>query len=112
MISNKNRPRNLIQYSYKFAVIPFGTCDERYIELMNQEGGKPENMCEVLDRAEARGMIKGREEGRLEGRQEGIDESRLDSIRNIMDGLKLTAQQAMDILKIPVSERGKYIDKL
>ena len=108
MISNKNRPRNLIQYSYKFAVIPFGTCDERYIELLNQEGGKPENMCEVLDCAEARGVIKGREEGR----QEGIDESRLESIRNIMDGLKFTAQQAMDVLKIPVSERGRYIDKL
>lgn len=91
-------------------------CDECYIELLNQEGGKPENMCEVLDRAEERGMIKGREEGRKEGlevgRQEGIDESRLDSIRNIMDGLKLTAQQAMDILKIPVSEQGRYIDKL
>ena len=65
-------------------------------------------MCEVLDRAEARGIMKGREEGR----QEGIDESRLESIRNIMDGLKFTAQQAMDVLKIPASEQGKYLDKL
>lgn len=124
--SRKNpdyRPKNPVKFKHVDELLKLMsvlTRDERYVELLNQEGGKPENMCEVLDRAEERGMIKGREEGRkegreegrLEGRQEGIDESRLDSIRNIMDGLKLTAQQAMDVLKIPVSEQGKYIEKL
>ena len=33
------------------------TQDERFVEVM--EGGKPENMCDVLDRVEARGIAKG-----------------------------------------------------
>ena len=33
------------------------THDERFDDVM--EGGKPENMCDVLDRVEARGIAKG-----------------------------------------------------
>ena len=33
------------------------TQDERFVEVM--EGGKPENMSDVLDRVEARGIAKG-----------------------------------------------------
>ena len=36
----------------------------------------------------------------------------LEAIRHIMEGLKFTAQQAMDLLKIPTAEREKYIEKL
>ena len=35
------------------------THDERYIEALEGEGGKPKDMCEVLDRVEARGEAKG-----------------------------------------------------
>ena len=35
------------------------TEDERFVELLDEEGGKPQNMCEVLDRAEARGVAGG-----------------------------------------------------
>ena len=38
------------------------THDERYIEALEGEGGKPKDMCEVLDRVEA----KGKQEGVLE----------------------------------------------
>ena len=72
--------------------------------VLNSEGGKPENMCEVLDRAEERGRIK--------GIQEGIDESRIESIKNVMSAFKITAEQAMDVLKIPFSEQDKYLSKL
>ena len=76
------------------------THDNRFEEVLAEEGGKPENMCEVLDRVEEK------------GRKEGIDENRIESIKNIMDSLKFTAQQAMDALKIPVSEQQKYLAKL
>ena len=33
------------------------TQDERFVDVM--EGGKPENMCDVLDRVEARGEARG-----------------------------------------------------
>ena len=76
------------------------TGDERFIEILVGEGGKPKDMCEVLDRAEARGEAR------------GVDMSRLESITNVMEGLKYTAQQAMDLLKIPENEQPKYLAKL
>ena len=36
----------------------------------------------------------------------------LNAIKNIMEGLKYTAQQAMDLLKIPASDQPKYLSKL
>ena len=61
-------------------------------------------MSGLLDRLEARGEER--------GRQNGVDETRLESIKNVMEGLKYTAQQAMDLLKIPESEQPKYLAKL
>lgn len=80
------------------------THDDRFVEVLDGEGGKPKDMCEVLDRVEKRGEEK--------GRKDGIDQTRLESIKNVMEGLKYTAQQAMDLLKIPLSEQPKYAAKL
>ena len=55
---------------------------------------------------------EGREEGRKEGREEGVDQSRIDSIKSLMNTLKLTAQQAMEALSIPLSEQSRYLTKL
>ena len=49
-----------------------------------------------------------REQGRVEGRVEGIEQERINNIQNLMESMKLTAQQAMDALMIPVSEQPKY----
>ena len=57
-------------------------------------------------------MCKAMEELREESFQRGIDQSRLDSIKSIMETLKYTAQQAMDLLKIPIAEQSKYIARL
>ena len=43
------------------------TDDDRYALTINAEGGKPKNMCEMLDRVEARGVEKGRAEGMAKG---------------------------------------------
>ena len=43
------------------------TDDDRYELTLNLEGGKPKNMCEMLDRVEARGVEKGRAEGMAKG---------------------------------------------
>ena len=57
-------------------------------------------MCEVMEQL------------RDESIQRGIDQTRIESIKNIMETLKLTAQQAMDALKIPKGEQGKYMARL
>ena len=40
-------------------------------------------------------------------RNEGIDLTIVKSIRNLMKNMKLSAQQAMDVLEIPVAEQEK-----
>ena len=69
----------------------------RYLKL-NPEGVK--KMCQVM------------EDLREESIQRGIDQNRVESIKSIMKTLKLTAQQAMDALLIPVDDQPKYLAKL
>ena len=113
------------------------TGDHGYEEAVEKtEEGGPKNMCEVLDRIENKGRLDGLREGRLdglregrldglrEGRLDGLREGRLDGLRegtmngrltdikNLMDSLQLTAEQAMDALKIPKEERESYLEKL
>jgi hypothetical protein len=57
-------------------------------------------------------MCKVMEDLREESIQRGIDQNRVESIKNIMESFKVTAQQAMDALKIPLTEQSKYIAKL
>lgn len=49
---------------------------------------------------------------RQDGKKEGIDQNRVESIKNVMEGLKYTAEQAMELLKIPVTDQPKYLAKL
>ena len=74
-------------------------------------------MCEVIEKyiAEGRreGIRKGRSEGRREGirkgRSEGRFEGKAEAIRNLMESMSMTAEQAMKALKIPAGEFGKYM---
>ena len=50
-----------------------------------------------------------RDDARKEGIAEGIDFAIVNSIRNLMETVGWTEQQAMDALKIPVSEQSKYV---
>ena len=45
-------------------------------------------------------------------KERGLDEARLESIKNVMRGLKYSAQQAMDLLRIPIGDQPKYAAKL
>ncbi len=44
--------------------------------------------------------------------RETKQETLLEAIRNLMDTMKCSAEQAMAALKIPDADRGKYIAKL
>ena len=59
---------------------------------------------------EARGIEIGRSQGIEIGKDQGIEIGRRQDIENLMDTLHLTAQQAMEALKIPENERIKYMD--
>ena len=46
-------------------------------------------------------------EGREEGISEGINRNRIDSVRNLVSKLGISVDEAMDILEIPLDERGR-----
>ena len=77
-------------------------------------------MCEILDKVENRGLTRGRLEGRAEGRLEGRAEGRpegtelanLEAIKKMMSKLKMSAEQAMETLDIPQSDRPKYAGRI
>ena len=57
-------------------------------------------------------MCKVMEDMRNDVEQRTEFKMKLESIKNIMEGLKYTPQQAMELLKIPVSEQSKYQEGL
>ena len=91
------------------------TEDERFEDAYNKmsKGKEPKTMCEVLDRVENRGIQKGMQKGiqkgiqkgLQKGMQKGIMEGKMLSLKNLMETLQLTLDQAMNALKIPQEER-------
>ena len=79
--------------------IPMTETIEREVSLMcNLSKG-------VREKGRAEGRAKGRAKGRAEGRADGI----LSSIKNLMETMNLSIEQAMAALKVPETERQKYI---
>ena len=82
-------------------------------ELKKKVIEEEEDMCkayrELVKDWKQEGRLEGKREGRQEGRQEGILEGQknrlIQDIQNLMDSLRLTAEQAMDALKIEGQER-------
>ena len=80
------------------------TGDNRFEETINDLKGKENiNMCEVLDRVEARGI----EKGRMEGRQEGIINILISLVN---DGI-LSVYEAALRADMSVEDFKKYINK-
>jgi len=52
------------------------------------------------------------QEMQKEAATKATDKTLLDSIRNLMDTLKLTAQQAMDALKISADDQKRFLQML
>ena len=65
-----------------------------------------------MEKGLEKGLEKGMEKGLEKGVAKGIDHAILSSVRNLMDTMKWTAEQAMDAIKIPSDERSKYVSKL
>lgn len=84
--------------------------------LFSQEEAMKRYTYEVRAEGIAKGRIEGRAEGKAEGRAEGEKLGRyntlLESIRNIMQSGSITAESAMNMLKIPVSDRERYLAAL
>ena len=53
-----------------------------------------------------------KDEGRAEGRAEGKTESLVSSIKNVMDSIHVSIEEAMDILKVDPQKRQEYAAKV
>ena len=65
-------------------------------------------MCNLSKGVEEKGMAKGMAKGMIQGHAEQA----LSDLRNLMETLGLTIEQAMAALKIPEPEQQKYMDLL
>ena len=65
-------------------------------------------MCNLSKGVEERGIAIGLERGL----ERGLETGTLNAIRNLMETLKLTAEQAMEAFKIPETEKVKYAGML
>ena len=72
-------------------------------------------VLEKLEEYESKGgydMCQAMDELKADWRAEGKAETLLNSIRNIMKSMGVTASQAMDVLLVPEEDREKYMSKL
>ena len=75
-----------------------------YVEKMGTEKG----IAQGLQRGIQQGLLQGKKEGILEGKEH----ERLEAIHSLTKTLKLSADEAMDALQIPVEEKTYYLNLL
>ncbi|MBP3261734.1 MAG: Rpn family recombination-promoting nuclease/putative transposase [Pseudobutyrivibrio sp.] len=83
---------------------------DRIINRVSQVKASEEVGVKYMQRWEEEALI--RNEGREEGREEGIIETKVIDIKNLMENMKLTAEQAMIALGIDKNEFSKYLPML
>jgi predicted transposase YdaD len=89
-------------------------------KLTYMEEGNVIDMCKAIEDMRADAKAEGIEEGRAEGRAVGIEEGRAEgkteslvsSIKNVMDSIHVSIEEAMDILKVDPQKRQEYAAKV
>ena len=76
-----------------------------------EEGGRGK-MCKIMDEIWQEGMAQGMERGMAQGMErgmaQGMERNRLESLRTIMQTMRLSEDEAMNALLIPLEKRAKY----
>ena len=78
------------------------TDDDRYELTLNSEGGKPKNMCEMLDRVEAKGEAKGITKGMTKG-----EEKLIALLKKLTPG----SEEYFKVLNASAEERKEFYKK-
>lgn len=97
-----------MEYSQKINVFE----NEFDMTITEELGKEVSEMCNISKGVLEEGIEIGIEKGIEKGIEQGTEKERLSSIRNIMETMQLTAEQAMDALKIPVEDRERYLELL
>ena len=78
------------------------TGDDRYELTIDSEGGKPKNMCEMLDRVEAKGVAKGEAKGITKG-----EEKLIALLKKLTPG----SEEYFKVLNASAEERKEFYKK-
>ena len=65
-------------------------------------------MCRISEEI----FNEGVEQGIEQGIEQGARDKLVENVRSLMETLHLTAQQALDALKVPAAEQARYIAML
>ena len=86
------------------------THDNKYVEMGRELSHDKEgiNMCEVLDKVEARGEARGKAIGEARGKTIGALNKTVEILRVIIAKNSWSKEQAMEFIGIPKSEFAKY----
>lgn len=82
--------------------------EEFNIKMTQELEREVSEMCNLSEGVEQKGIAKGIAKGRTYGIVEGI----ATSIRNLMESMGWSIEQAMDALQIPTEERNAYLNML
>ena len=85
---------------------------EFHIEMNRTMEREVEQMCNLSQGVEQRGIQKGIQRGIQKGIQEGMKKGIFESIQNLMDTMNWSAKDAMDALRIKEEDRFQYIELL
>ena len=90
--------------------------NEYHIQMTQKLESEVSGMCNLSKGVLEKGLERGRELGRTEGVElglaKGMVKSRIADLRNLMETMNLSMEQAMAALKVPEAERQKYRELL
>lgn len=86
--------------------------DDFDIPMTQSLGRTVDVMCNLSKGIWEKGMEAGMEAGMETGRKEGAEKAMLNSIKNLMETLGLTIEQAMSALRVSDVDRPKYLEAL
>lgn len=106
LLSSKMEPetkKHILQNEFDIKMTQ--TFDKEVSDMCNLSKG-------IIEESLAEGRAEGRVEGHAEGLVEGEEKATLKAICNVMDKLKMTAEQAMEFLNVNKDDYAKYEELL
>ncbi len=84
----------------------------REAKLWARGQGLEDGRKQGLEDGRKQGLEDGRKQGLEDGRKQGAEANLLENARSIMEALHFTAQQALDLLKVPEADQPRLMEML
>ena len=84
--------------------------NEYHIAMTEELESGVQSMCNLSEWVWEKGRSEGHASGLAEGHASGVKEERMRSIKRVMENLKVSMEQALDVLDISNEERDAYLN--